>query len=77
MVAPASASSILPVAMPRIPIRSPAVVKLVRSAPTKIAGESHVPYKTRAPMASPDGAQIGEANSLIVAILNDPQPSRK
>ena len=53
------------------------IVRLVKSAPKKIAGASQVPKTTKAPMAKPDGDQIGEAKSFMVANLREPQPIQK
>ncbi len=58
---PRSASSVLPVAMPRDEATDPAVVTFTRKAPRKIAGHNERPYSRSAASAIPVGGHTAVA----------------
>src|ERR1051325_10571241 len=59
--APHIASRVLPAAIPSDVAIFPAVAKLTRNAPTKIAGHIRLPNKSNAAKAMPAGGQTGQA----------------
>src|SRR5438477_12210033 len=59
--APAIASRVLPLATATDVKMSPAVVRLTKNAPTKIAGHTRKPNKSNAASAIPAGGHTGDA----------------
>jgi hypothetical protein len=75
--AAASASSVLPTAMPTEAITDPEVVTFTSRAPTKIAGHARKPSRTRTAIAMPVGGQTAVALEWIAAKVRPMRPAAK
>src|SRR5262249_2247210 len=75
--APRIASSVLPTAMLADITSDPAVVKLTRKDPAKIAGQLEVPNSSRSAMAIPAGAHTGDALTWTEAKRSPIIPAKK
>src|SRR5690349_3382111 len=75
--APASASSVLPAAIPIDVAALPAVVTFTRNAPRNIAGHTRYPSKSVAPSAIPAGGHTGEALACNDASIKPSLPATK
>src|SRR5947209_6889614 len=75
--APHRASSVLPLAIPSDVKIFPAVVRLTRNAPTKIAGQTRYPRTSNAASAIPAGGQTGDALLWRNARLSESLPATR